>query len=218
MNPFTLTMVIVDPTFEKNVNQALFAANVRGATWVYGRGSVNSKILSILGLDSQKKSVCLVVHRSLRQKEIAELLERRCQMQKHGRGIVLALPIEQVEGIVNKENDHTDTLSYKGESSMNQEMIVVIVEKNRGDDVVEAAKKGGARGATILHGRGSGAEKLERFVHLEIEPEKEVVLIAAAGDTSPKIIQAIQDDFNFSKPNTGILFTLALTGSLGLKM
>ena len=71
MNPFTLTMVIVDPTFEKNVKQALFAANVRGATWVYGRGSVNSKILSFLGLDSQKKSVCLVVHRCLRLKEIA---------------------------------------------------------------------------------------------------------------------------------------------------
>ena len=216
MNPFTLTLVFVDPKMEKNVKQALFAANVRGATWVYGRGTVGGKYLSLLGLDSVKKAVCLMVHRTIRREEIANLIGNRCQMHKHGRGICLALPVQEVYGIVNKEDATRDTITYKGEHTMNDQMIVVIVEKNRGDDVVEAAKRGGARGATILHGRGSGAEKIEHFVHLEIEPEKEIVLVAAQNGQADAIIQSIRQDFDFDKPNTGILFTLALSGVLGM--
>lgn len=99
---------------------------------------------------------------------------------------------------------------------MNYELIVIIANNNRGEDVVEAAQKAGASGATMLHGRGSGVHNVERFFNLEIEPEKEVIFIVSECEKSPAIIESIREAVDFNAPNSGILFTLAITEAMGL--
>ena len=86
----------------------------------------------------------------------------------------------------------------------------------RGEDVVEAAQKAGARGATLLHGKGSGAGQIEKFFNFEIEPEKELALFVTPVDEVDTIIAGIQKEIDFNKPNTGILFTIDITNSVGL--
>lgn len=41
--------------------------------------------------------------------------------------------------------------------------IVAIVERGRAERIVDKAKKAGAKGATILYGRGTGETEAKRF-------------------------------------------------------
>lgn len=54
-----------------------------------------------------------------------------------------------------------------------KEMILVICNNGSADDVMEAAKSKGARGGTILHGRGSASKDAAKFLRFTIQPEKE---------------------------------------------
>jgi len=55
-------------------------------------------------------------------------------------------------------------------------LIVSIVGKGWGSTVLEASVGAGARGGTVLFGRGAGINEQEKIFGMSIEPEKEIVL------------------------------------------
>lgn len=57
--------------------------------------------------------------------------------------------------------------------------IVAIVERGKEDKVVNAAKKAGATGATVMYGRGTGETEAKKFLNIHIESSKEIILILA---------------------------------------
>ena len=99
---------------------------------------------------------------------------------------------------------------------MRKELIVVIVNKHKDGVVMKAATAAGATGGTIIHGRGTGFLK-KKFFGIDIEPEKEIVLIIANVDIVENICLAINRELNLEKPNQGILFTIDLNKVIGIK-
>lgn len=215
MSAYSVTIGVVDPKYEKQARQAICASGAQGATWLFARGSNSSHWMCLLGLDNPRKEMLLVVHENEVGSVLLEELYKNCNMQKHG-GIAFTLPIGHLRGLANCTDDACEIVTQKGGSEMNQELIIVIVDNGRGEDVVEAAQKAGASGATLLHGRGSGANRIEKFFNFEIEPEKELALFVTSADETDKIIAGIQAEIDFNKPNTGILFTVDITNSVGL--
>ena len=65
---------------------------------------------------------------------------------------------------------------------MNISLIVSIVRKGWGSTVLQAAVKAGARGGTVMSGRGAGIHEQERIFGMSIEPEKEIVLTLVYAD------------------------------------
>jgi hypothetical protein len=59
-------------------------------------------------------------------------------------------------------------------------LIVTIVKKGWGDEVLCASKDAGAEGGTILFGRGVGVHEQQKLLNIMIEPEKEVVFTVVA--------------------------------------
>lgn len=100
--------------------------------------------------------------------------------------------------------------------SADKEMLMVIVDRDSSDEVIEVARQAGAKGATVLHGRGTGQEdKLSAF-HIHVEPQKEVVIMAVEADQVDTISQAVAEALDFSEPGTGILFSLPINETTGL--
>lgn len=56
------------------------------------------------------------------------------------------------------------------------QLIVTIVKKGWAEKIVNAARKAGARGGTIFHGRGVGVHETKKLLGIPIEPEKEIIL------------------------------------------
>ena len=71
------------------------------------------------------------------------------------------------------------------------EVIFCIVNGGCSDLVMDAAKKLGARGGTVLHGKGTGSKDAEKFLKVSIASEKEVIMIVAKSSEKAAIMQSI---------------------------
>ena len=66
--------------------------------------------------------------------------------------------------------------------------IIAIVERGHAENVIDAATQAGSRGGTIINARGSGIHETSTLFAMEIEPEKEVVLIVAEKKNTDHIV------------------------------
>lgn len=89
-----------------------------------------------------------------------------------------------------------------------KELICCVINNGFSDVVMEAAKKKGARGGTIFHGRGTGADDAEKFFGIKISPEKEIVMIVVDSAHKDEIVSAIYDEAGLDTKGQGIVFTL----------
>lgn len=94
--------------------------------------------------------------------------------------------------------------------------IVAIVERGKADKIVNKAKKAGAKGATILYGRGTGQSEALRFLNLHIEASKEMIIILSEIDKYKPIYDAIIEEGRLKEPGTGIIFTFPISDLVGL--
>lgn len=94
--------------------------------------------------------------------------------------------------------------------------IVGVVERGRADQVVDAAKKAGAAGATIFYGRGTGESEVKKFLNMHVESSKEVIIILSEVKDVKEILDAMVKAGDLEKPGTGIIFTMPVDGLIGL--
>lgn len=76
---------------------------------------------------------------------------------------------------------------------------MAIANEGRTDLVMNAARSAGAAGGTVLHGKGTGSDKAEKFYSVSIAQEKEVILIVAKTEQKAGIMRAILEK---AGPNT----------------
>jgi nitrogen regulatory protein PII len=99
---------------------------------------------------------------------------------------------------------------------MDAALIVSIVRKGWGSTVLEASVKAGARGSTVLFGRGSGIHEHEKLFGMAIEPEKEIVLTVVYQDQVEGILQAIVAAGELNAAGRGIAFVLPVDRVAGV--
>jgi nitrogen regulatory protein PII len=95
-------------------------------------------------------------------------------------------------------------------------LIVTIIKKGWGDEVIKASKKAGAQGGTIVFGRGTGVHEDIRILGLMIEPEKEIVLTIAESSIADNIAYSIIKTVNLNEPGTGVGFIVSLEKLFGI--
>ena len=96
------------------------------------------------------------------------------------------------------------------------ECIVCIVNTGFADTVMDAAKKFGARGGTILHARGTANRAAEEFFHITIQPEKELVLILVPTAIKNDILHALYQAVGLDTPGQGIAFSAPVDTVVGI--
>jgi nitrogen regulatory protein PII len=96
------------------------------------------------------------------------------------------------------------------------DLIITIVNKGNCKKVVEASKKAGADGGTLLFGRGTGIHEHAKLFGITIEPEKEVVLTLIRRDICEKVLDAIVSEADLNKPGKGIAFVLEVERVVGI--
>jgi nitrogen regulatory protein PII len=91
-----------------------------------------------------------------------------------------------------------------------------VANKDRLDDILDAAEAAGSTGGTVIHGRGAGSQEKAALFNIEIEPEKVIVLILSQVSKTTGIVDAIRDKLDVHKPNTGIVFVMDVSRTFGL--
>ncbi|NLL30743.1 MAG: P-II family nitrogen regulator [Clostridiales bacterium] len=188
--------------------------NVSGGTILLGKGTVNSKILDYLGLSDVRKEIVLMAA----DKEIAEAalekLNKDFKLEKPNHGIAFTTSICGIAGTrsckCNKKKEE------RGAENTMYHSITVIVDRGKAEDVIDAATKAGSKGGTIINARGSGIHETSKVFAIEIEPEKEIVLIISKSDKTEDIISSIKEELEIEKPGNGIIFVQNISEVYGL--
>jgi nitrogen regulatory protein PII len=95
-------------------------------------------------------------------------------------------------------------------------LIVSIVRKGWGSTVLEASVKAGARGGTVLFGRGAGINEHEKIFGMSIEPEKEIVLTVVNADRAQAILDEIVRAAELNDTGRGIAFVIPVEKLVGV--
>ena len=95
-------------------------------------------------------------------------------------------------------------------------LIVSIVRKGWGSIVLDASVKAGARGGTVLFGRGAGINEQEKIFGMSIEPEKEIVLTVVRADQAHAILDEIVRAAELNDTGRGIAFVLPVERIVGV--
>ena len=102
---------------------------------------------------------------------------------------------------------------------MHFKMILVFVEDHKTDAVMDAAREAGATGATVINNaRGEGLQPAKTFLGLNLETQRDVVLMLVEEHLSRTILEEIDRVGEFdSKPGTGIAFQIDVEDAVGVR-
>ena len=96
------------------------------------------------------------------------------------------------------------------------EAIFCIVNSGYSDVVMEAAKKLGARGGTVINARGTAPKDAESFFGITIQPEKEIVMILVPKKLKDGVLHALYKEVGLDTPGQGIAFSVPVESVVGL--
>ncbi len=97
-----------------------------------------------------------------------------------------------------------------------KELVICIVNHGFTDLVMESARKAGARGGTVLTGRGTGNKDMEKLFGVVITPEKEMVLILVDEDIRDAVLKEVNAGAGMNTNGHGIAFSVPVTDVVGL--
>jgi nitrogen regulatory protein PII len=96
------------------------------------------------------------------------------------------------------------------------EVIFCIVNAGFSDLVMDAAKKFGARGGTVIHARGTANTESEKLFGITVQPEKEIVMILVPHELKDSILHALYNHAGLETEGQGIAFALPVSAAVGL--
>jgi len=213
--PAKMLVTIVERGKGETAMSVAKAAGARGGTIILGRGTADSALLRLLGLDDLKKDILLTLTAPQAADPIMEALRDAAVLRKV-RGIVFRLdvrgmlrhlsPSEKI--LTGQAGPHPEAESRPMSENATHDLITVIVNAGYADDIMAAARKAGAPGGTVINARGTGKEEDVKFFGITIVPEKELILILTPREKTSTVLEAVKALPWLAQPGIGIAFCM----------
>jgi nitrogen regulatory protein PII len=98
----------------------------------------------------------------------------------------------------------------------NYEVIFAIVNAGYAEDAMDVAREQGARGGTIINGRGVAREEEAAFFGISIHADKEILMMVVERNIRDQILHALYKQMGMQKKAQGIVFALPVSDVAGL--
>lgn len=185
-----------------------------------GHGTASQRYMRLLALNETEKMVCLTVVTGRKWLEAKRAMSVRLRIEAPGVGIAYIVPLAAVGG-KRELMFLTDGQGFeKGAETelkgTEQELLIVIGKQGYSEQIMDAARLAGARGGTVIHARGTGQEKAERFLGISLASEKDLVLIVAPSEKKAEMIRQIMHDAGPGTDAGAIVFSLPVTDTAGM--
>lgn len=167
--------------------------------WHYqcsGFGTASSDLLDVLGFGTTERDIVISFGAGSVVDKLMYDLNNDLRGNVYSKGIIFDIPLSAMNNlaaaVVLKEGLSEEE---KGEVHMeaggNHSLILVVVNQGHTDEVMDTAKKAGARGGTIIRSRWAGAEEIKSFYGITFQAEKEILAIIASSQTRNLIMENI---------------------------
>lgn len=209
---------VVNPGAMDRVCEIAAALDLPQTVTLLGHGTAVQSMLDLLGIESTEKRVIMTVANPEKTRKFIKEMRRQVYIGIPGHGIIMAVPIKSVGGgktLAYLNNGEQQPARYTPELSNRYELIVIVANEGRTDQVMNAARAAGATGGTVLHGKGTGSQN-KKFYNVSIAAEKEVILMVAQNDRKAAIMQSVLHHAGPDSEAGAILFHCPLVRSLDL--
>jgi len=209
-----LICVIVNFGLGSDVLQFSKQHGIAGGTIYLGKGTIKNTILEFLEISESRKEIVLMAAEAGTAYNALEEISKKYKLSKPNHGIAFSTSIMSILGTsrIRCKGDYES----RGVEKPMYNLIMVVVERGKAEDAIEAATEAGSRGGTIIHARGSSIHETSKVFSMDIEPEKEIVLIISEKQFTDKIASSISDHLNMNEPGNGIIFIQDINKTYGL--
>ena len=188
-----------------------------------GGGTASNEILDNFGLEGgEAKFVIFTIVTDDAWIRVKKKMEHNLNIDVPGMGISFLIPVSSVGGGKTLQFLMAEQEFRKEEESVlkNTEFELLIVVTNYGytNLVMDAAKEAGAGGGTIIHAKGTGMEKAEKFLGVVLTAEKEMIFIVTYTEKKNAIMKAIMEKAGMESKAKSIVFSLPVTETAGLRI
>ena len=187
-----------------------------------GTGTASSEMLDYFGLDTPDKAVTFSVVTGQVWERLKRGLQSRLRIDVPGTGIAFTVPLSSIGGkrelLFLTENQDYERGEESALKDTTHELLVVIANQGYSDQIMDAAREAGAAGGTVIHAKGTGMERAERFLGVSLAAEKEMIFIVAKKALKNPIMQAIMQNAGMESPAKSIVFSLPVTSTAGLRL
>ena len=188
---------------------------INGGTILLARGTAKNTLLEFLGLNDIRREVVLMIANKNNTDKALKEIENALKLKKPNHGIAFTIPVSNFLGC--GDYDFSLKSEKRSENKNMFNSVFTIVDKGKGELVMEVATQAGATGGTIINARGSGIHETSKIFNMEIEPEKEIVLILSKISETEKIVTEIREKMEIDKPGNGIIFVQDVNKTYGLR-
>lgn len=211
-------IAITDHDRGEAMNALYRAAGLRGILSMPGRGTATSEHLAIYGLDATEKYVISAIGNGSEAEGLIKSAKRKLFIDIPGNGVMLTVPLKSVAG--GKTLAYlTDEQKLGGAPRMDfeHELIIIILNEGYSDFVMDAARAAGAGGGTVLHAKGTGGTRGEKFFSVSLADEKDMIYIIAHKDEKAAIMRSINEQAGPGSRAGAICFSLPISSVAGLR-
>ncbi|MGI6086039.1 MAG: P-II family nitrogen regulator [Acetivibrionales bacterium] len=183
----------------------------KGGTILLGEGTVQSKLLEKMGLTEIHKEILMVSASEELSDKLHDTLNKTFMFYKSNKGIAFTIPFKRWQSKSSEKEDR----STSANNNASYYCIVTVLDKGRSRNCIKSARAAGAKGGTLIHGRGAGIPT-DFYFPLVIEPQKDIVIILTTKEKVSAIRERIYSDLELGKAGNGIIFTLPISRVSGL--
>ncbi len=202
---YKLLVSIVPHDSGEFISSTAKAAGAGGGTIIMGRGTASNGVLQLLGLGDTSKDIVYIILEEEKCTAVQKALISASESKKHF-GLLFTLNVRSF----GKAGSKSEIQESKGDKTMatdnKYQMINVIVNKGYAEDAMDAARKAGAGGGTIIGARGTAKEGDAAFFGMKIVPEKELLMILVPDSKKDDILAAVTALPCFKEAGSGIIF------------
>ncbi|MDO4266595.1 MAG: P-II family nitrogen regulator [Eubacteriales bacterium] len=187
-----------------------------------GRGTASSEVLDYMGLEASEKAALFSVVTGEVWKEIKLGLQQKMMIDIPGTGIAFVIPLSSIAGKRQLAFLTGSQVFVKGEESAlkntKYELLIAIANQGYTEMIMNAARKVGAGGGTVIHAKGTGMDGSEKFLGVSLATEKEMVFIVVKSENKNAVMEAVSREAGLETKAKAVLFSLPVTSTAGLRL
>lgn len=213
-----IVITIIEPSQVPLYEQVLERIHLPVNLILQGRGTAPKTIMGMLGLENKLKRAIFSVAGDENTKKLMHAVRVKLFIDAPGNGITIAVPIKSVGGAKTLEylSGNENPMPSGGKKEFANELIIAICNEGMSDSVMEVAREAGARGGTILHGKGTVRGEVTKFYNVTLAEEKELLMIVSPKEEKAAIMSAIMKQKGPATDAGAIVFSLPVTDAMGL--
>lgn len=211
-----LLFAILNNGYPNKMKSIFSKNNVNIKIVTHGLGTASPSVLDYFGIVETKKDIYLAVIPDYLESKMMNQLNCEFKIEQPGTGVAFTVPISSSNKYISSSFEKDKPVKEDHmEKEKKYHLVITIVLEGHLEQVMNAAKKMGANGGTVIRGRGLGNKEAVKLFGFQIEPGRELVLNVVEEEIKNQVMEEITKEVGLKTPGKGICISLPVDSVAG---